>query len=323
VVLDLSFTNLEAFPNVSSCATTLQRLSLTRTGLTSIPKEVGELQALFELIVDDNKLTALPSEIGSLLNLRTLRANGNTIKDLPPSFSSLVRLEVLHLSRNNFRQVPSVLPRLNLSELHMDNNHITSLPPALGNMHCLTTAQFSSNPITSVPVELGGWWNLQTFAIWNTQVRCIPRSLIKISPYVIGKSYPVCSNDTIAGYLVQRVRNKDTCDGSGNAHVQLWCITKISRHLHMSAVHNVNGTAFGCLDYVHTTCEELGDHVVVTKLFLSDLDSRGLRCEANATVEREEVTTYPRCSAETGVATSCSDLLSVSHLQKHTGMVTL
>jgi hypothetical protein len=74
---------------------------------------------------------------------------------------------------------------------------------------------------------------------------------------------------------------------------------------------------------VHSTCEEANGDVVVTKRFLSDLDPRGLRCEANATVEREEVTTYPRCSAETGVATSCSDLLSVSHLQNHTGMVTL
>jgi hypothetical protein len=79
------------------------------------------------------------------------------------------------------------------------------------------------------------------------------------------------------------------------------------------------------MDFVHSTCEELDDHVVVTRRYLSDLDPRGLRCEANATVEREEVTTYPRCSAETGVATSCSDpqTLEVPYPHAHAGMVTL
>jgi hypothetical protein len=73
----------------------------------------------------------------------------------------------------------------------------------------------------------------------------------------------------------------------------------------LSVVRAVNGTAFGCLDYVHSICEEVGDEVIVTKRFLSDLDSRGLNCEADASTLRVETTTYPRCSSATGVAMSC------------------
>jgi hypothetical protein len=93
----------------------------------------------------------------------------------------------------------------------------------------------------------------------------------------------------------------------------------------LTVVRNVNGTAFGCLNYVHSACEEFDGEVVVTKRFFSDLDPRGLSCEANATVEREEVTVHQRCSAETGVATSCSDLESseVPYPHAHAGMVTL
>jgi Leucine-rich repeat (LRR) protein len=215
VDLDLSYTDLGPFPNLSACASSLRRLYLTGTGLVSIPPQISELEYLIELTVNDNQLTALPTEIGSLHNLRRLLSSGNSISDLPPSFSNLVGLEALHLSRNNFRHVPSVLLSLNLHELHMNNNSISRLPPALGNMHNMRDVQLSHNPIVSIPAELGGWWGLQTFVILETPVQCLPRSVKRIRNGVNGNHFPACTNDTIAGYVVQRALREGICDGEG------------------------------------------------------------------------------------------------------------
>jgi Leucine-rich repeat (LRR) protein len=216
VVLDLTNTYLGTFPNVSTCATTLQKLYLSGTGLSGIPPEIGELGSLLELRVEGNQLTALPREVGSLSNLRDMWASGNSISELPSTFSDLMLLRTLRLSRNSFPVVPPAIFNLNLQELYMDSNPLTTVPPELGNMHNLVGATFSYNPVSSLPAELGGWWSLEWLQLWGTSVQCLPRSMTKLPKFVNGNYYPTCTNDNIAGYVVQRVRNKNTCSGTGN-----------------------------------------------------------------------------------------------------------
>jgi Leucine-rich repeat (LRR) protein len=215
VVLDLTNTYLGVFPNVSTCATSLQKLYLSGTGLSVIPPEIGELGSLLELRVEDNQLTALPNAIGSLTNLREMWASGNSISGLPSTFSNLMWLRNLRLSRNSFSEVPPAIFNLNLQELHMESNPMTAVPRELGNMHNLVGAKFSYNPISSLPAELGGWWSLEWLELWGTLVQCLPRSVTKLQNFGYGNYYPTCTNDTIAGYVVQRVRNKNTCSGPG------------------------------------------------------------------------------------------------------------
>jgi Leucine-rich repeat (LRR) protein len=218
VVLDLTNTYLGTFPNVSTCATTLQKLYLSGTGLSVIPPEIGELGSLLELRVEGNQLTALPQEVGFLSNLRDMWASGNSISELPSTFSDLMLLRTLRLSRNSFPVVPPAIFNLNLQELFMDSNPLTTVPPELGNMHNLVGATFSYNPISSLPAELGGWWSLEWLYLWGTPVKCLPRSVTKLPNFVIGNYYPTCTNDTIAGYVVQRVCNKNTCSGPGKTN---------------------------------------------------------------------------------------------------------
>jgi Leucine-rich repeat (LRR) protein len=221
VILDLTNTYLGQFPNVSTCATSLQKLYLSGTGLSIIPPEIGELASLLELRVEDNQLTALPDEVGALSNLRELWASGNNITGLPSTLSNLMRLRTLRLSRNSFSEVPAAIFNLNLQNLYIDNNHLASVPPNLGNMHNLVGATFSYNPVNSLPAELGGWWSLEWLQLRGTVVQCLPRSMKKLRNFVNGNHYPTCTNDSIAGYVAQRVRNKDTCNGPGKSRVFL------------------------------------------------------------------------------------------------------
>lgn len=76
---------------------------------------------------------------------------------------------------------------------------------------------------------------------------------------------------------------------------------------------------------MQSTCTEVDGAVLVTKRYLSDLDSRGLGCEPDAPVVHEYTNEYPRCAGHTGTATSCADLhgLDGPYPHKHAGMVTL
>src|ERR1700679_2856763 len=51
--------------------TTLKKLTLHLGKLTSLPKEIGKLEALESLHIDNNELTSLPEEIGALVNVHT------------------------------------------------------------------------------------------------------------------------------------------------------------------------------------------------------------------------------------------------------------
>lgn len=90
-------------------------------------------------------------------------------------------------------------------------------------------------------------------------------------------------------------------------------------------VRNVTGTAVGCGGFVRSTCVETGDMVLVIRRFLDSRDPRSLHCESGASEVRVEISEYPRCDENTGLATSCAtlDVTEVPYPRKHAGMVTL
>ncbi|KDO52192.1 hypothetical protein CISIN_1g035831mg, partial [Citrus sinensis] len=67
-----------------------------------IPRSIGNMQNLNEIILSDNKLSGcFPSEIGSLKNLRVFDVSSNLFHgNVPQSFSSLESIQTLILSHN-------------------------------------------------------------------------------------------------------------------------------------------------------------------------------------------------------------------------------
>ena len=81
-ILDLSSLSLTSLPpifNTDPFIKRLTKLDISRNHLTSLPSEIGGLQALQELNVASNRLTSLPAEIGRLQALQRLDVSHNNI----------------------------------------------------------------------------------------------------------------------------------------------------------------------------------------------------------------------------------------------------
>ena len=90
-------------------------LDLSRSQLTSLPPEIGELTNLIKLDLSGNQLTYLPLEIGELTNLIKLNLSGNQLTSLPPEIGKLSKLTELYLDGN-----PLVSPPLEIVEKGKD-----------------------------------------------------------------------------------------------------------------------------------------------------------------------------------------------------------
>src|SRR3972149_2481028 len=85
-ILDLSSLSLTSLPpifNTDPFIKRLTKLDISHNRLTSLPAEIGRLQALQELHVRSNQLTSLPAEIGGLRALKDLHVSGNQLTSLP------------------------------------------------------------------------------------------------------------------------------------------------------------------------------------------------------------------------------------------------
>ena len=64
------------------------RLDLSRLGLTVLPKALGQLTQLRQLLVRNNELTTLPEALGQLTQLQYLNVSGNGLTTLPEAWGS-------------------------------------------------------------------------------------------------------------------------------------------------------------------------------------------------------------------------------------------
>ena len=71
---------------------TMNILTITNSGLESLPESMGRLTRLNALRLNSNRLTTLPSSIGNLTRLKTLELNNNQLTTFPTDTGIDVRL---------------------------------------------------------------------------------------------------------------------------------------------------------------------------------------------------------------------------------------
>ncbi|OLY64971.1 hypothetical protein BWD12_18470 [Leptospira santarosai serovar Bananal] len=130
--------------------------------LTTLPKEIGNLQNLQKLNLNNNPLTTLPKEIGKLQNLQQLFLGGNQFTTLPKEIGNLQNLQKLDLYYNKLTTLPKEIGNLqNLQKLDLYNNQLTTLPKEIGNLQSLESLDLSYNDLTTLPEEIGKLQKLQ------------------------------------------------------------------------------------------------------------------------------------------------------------------
>ncbi|KAJ3278413.1 hypothetical protein HK104_002359 [Borealophlyctis nickersoniae] len=140
VTLDLSNKNFNEFPAdlILPHASNLTRLTLATNYIPALPGSclVG-MQHLTSLDLSNNHLEFIPREIGLLTGLKELILRANFLVDVPMDVGRLRGLEVLDLSRNQITKLAHTL-FVGMNSLHyidLSENKLTNLPSSLGLLH--------------------------------------------------------------------------------------------------------------------------------------------------------------------------------------------
>lgn len=168
----------------------LIKLDLAGQDLTELPLAVCEFSALQELrlgfVVDDNglrweadirynKLTSLPEEIGNLQALRILTLGSNRLASLPAGFGRLTKLEYLDLQDNPLGTLPEPVYQLrNLQYLKLTEAHLASLPAAIGQLLQLHTLILNQNSLIDLPPQMAALQKLEILNLSANPLRTVP-----------------------------------------------------------------------------------------------------------------------------------------------------
>lgn len=159
---------------ISNC-TRLTMLSLHDNRLRALPRDIGHLKLLEELLASNNNISKLPRTIGCLQNLQGLDLSGNQLRSLPDQVCVLKKLERLLVSGNSLSTLPGALGNMfRLRVLDASNNELTELPRSIGQLCQLHSMNLSQNMLRILPEELGGCAQLAELNLENNSLLELP-----------------------------------------------------------------------------------------------------------------------------------------------------
>jgi hypothetical protein len=125
-------------------------LDLSGLGLTSLPKEIGQLTHVKKLYLMHNPLIELPVELSRLTQLETLNVTACDLQFLPDWIGSFANLQTLVASLNPLQTLPASLGRLShLETVWLVYTSITHIPQVLSTASRTTVALISWPPISA------------------------------------------------------------------------------------------------------------------------------------------------------------------------------
>ena len=109
-------------------------LYLMKSGLTSVPAEIGDLTQLTDLYLGDNKIKTVSPELGKLTKLVRLVLKNNEIKTIPAEIGYLMKLKELFLNGNEIKTIPAKIGNILKKEYpEVDKKLIDAIPDFLFN----------------------------------------------------------------------------------------------------------------------------------------------------------------------------------------------
>jgi hypothetical protein len=155
-----------------------QRLTLSE-GLTSFPLEILSLADSLEILdLSNNQLSTLPKELKQLQKLRIIFASNNNFEALPEVLGQCENLEMVGFKSNRIKQVKGSSLPLKLRWLILTNNRIETLPDALGERPRLQKLALAGNRLTHLPQTLAQCANLELLRISANELTTCPEQLL-------------------------------------------------------------------------------------------------------------------------------------------------
>jgi len=150
----------------------------TRDKKESIPSgEITDINFQRAILENLRKNDWSKVSLSDLKNMRSLKATEKGIRDIS-GIGKLINLEEIYLDRNEISTIPSEIGNLiDLDSLYLLNNEIESVPAELGKLDRLTILELTFNNIGSLPVEISGMSNLQKLHLGYNNLQGIPDTI--------------------------------------------------------------------------------------------------------------------------------------------------
>jgi hypothetical protein len=149
---------------ILSLADSLEILDLSNNQLTSLPKELIQLQKLKIFFASNNHFETVPEVLGQCLNLEMVGFKSNKINHVPGN-SLPAKLRWLILTDNQISALPDSLgERPRLQKLALAGNCLTHLPQTLAQSTNLELVRISANQLVECPDQLLSLPKLAWFA---------------------------------------------------------------------------------------------------------------------------------------------------------------
>lgn len=166
-VLTLKKTLLKKIPKNIGDLSNLRALIVKSNNFSKLPQSMAKLDKLELLFLEDNKFRKVPKVIGELSNLRSLEMNlsilgFNPLAGLPASFKQLERLRYLNLDvAKNFRwknafNTLGKIDRLTICKLRMGLHKQVKIPTNIGKLSQVKVLHIKGgrSPFANKPIEI-------------------------------------------------------------------------------------------------------------------------------------------------------------------------
>ncbi|CAD7087338.1 unnamed protein product [Hermetia illucens] len=165
-VLKISLQRLQDFPpQLKTFPNVLKTLDISENRFVTLPNEIGRLTLLKHLNVSGNRLVELPPVLGDLVKLEVILAMNNLIVKIPRELANLKNLKQVNLSNNQLAEFPTMLCGLkHMDVLDLSRNKITNVPSEVGDLQ-VTELNLNQNQISSLSEEIAECPKLKTLRL--------------------------------------------------------------------------------------------------------------------------------------------------------------
>jgi Leucine-rich repeat (LRR) protein len=145
------------------------------------PETAREIEIISAYPDDDSSLGSfdIPYSVHTLVNLESILIRGIRLGRVPISLCECRKLAFIEFTRAHLSSLPEALLCLgtSLHDLRLDENGISSIPPAIDSLRYLETLDLSHNHIDSLPESIGNLHILRWLHLDDNRLVVLPYSI--------------------------------------------------------------------------------------------------------------------------------------------------
>ncbi|OBA26586.1 PP2C-domain-containing protein [Hanseniaspora valbyensis NRRL Y-1626] len=173
--LNLAFNNLKVIPHLTYMSS-LRTINLKDNLIYSFNASSKTLQYVY---LNDNKISSFEDE---LPNLRTLELEKNPLTSVYFKENYMNNLTTLTLSKANLTIVPSIIWKkfIKLKNLDLNENNLTQISEAIGNLTYLTNLSCNRNKLEKIPKNIVNLKNLKVLDLHSNNITDIISGFVNL-----------------------------------------------------------------------------------------------------------------------------------------------